>query len=425
MHPYLSHLECPICHRHYRLEEVTYTCPTCGEAGTLDIVYDYERLRQDITPEQISAQTAPESLNLWRYRPLLPVLDDAFIPSLHIGWTPLLRAPRLAAALEVKEIWLKDEGRNPTASLKDRASAMVAARAAEIGAEVITTASSGNAAAALAGVCASVGIRCVIFVPHTAPQAKITQLLVYGATVFLVKGTYDDAFDLSVQAAKEYGWYCRNTGMNPFTTEGKKTAAFEIAEQLGWTAPDVILVSVGDGNIIAGQYKGFYDLYQMGWIDRMPRLIGVQAEGSSSMVRAWAEERDPVSMTVEPATTVADSISVGLPRDRVKAMRAVRATNGSYLSVPDTAILAAIPELARAAGVFAEPAASTVLAGLHRALETGLVGHQERVALLITGHGLKDIKSAIASVEAEGKIAHPVEPSMDGVRQLAKELGLA
>lgn len=389
------------------------------------MVYDYERLRQTITPEQISAQTDPKALNLWRYRPLLPVLDDAFIPPLHIGWTPLLRAPRLAAALGVKEIWLKDEGRNPTASLKDRASAMVAARAAEIGAEVITTASSGNAAAALAGVCASAGIRCVIFVPHTAPQAKITQLLVYGATVFLVKGSYDDAFDLSVQAAKEYGWYCRNTGMNPFTTEGKKTAAFEIAEQLGWAAPDVILVSVGDGNIIAGQYKGFYDLYQLGWIDRMPRLIGVQAEGSSSLVRAWAEERDPVSMTVEPASTVADSISVGLPRDRVKAMRAVRATNGSYLSVPDTAILAAIPELARAAGVFAEPAASTVLAGLHRALETGLVGRQERVALLITGHGLKDIKSAIASVDAEGKVAYPVEPSMDGVRQLAGALGLA
>jgi threonine synthase len=424
MNSFVLHTQCPICDLCFDLDDVAYTCPACGPAGTLDIVYDIPKLRAAITPQQISAQTAPSQLNMWRYRPLLPVVDDAFIPPLPVGWTPLIPAERLAKKLGVRELWLKDDGRNPTASLKDRASAMVVARANETGASVITTASSGNAAAALAGLCASAEKKAVIFVPASAPQAKITQLLVYGATVFLVQGTYDDAFDLSVDAASEFGWYCRNTAMNPFTTEGKKTAALEIAEQLGWQAPDVVIASVGDGNIIAGQYKGFADLHALGWIDKMPRLIGVQAEGSANLVHAWAHRLNPTLMKRGPSETIADSISVGLPRDRVKAMRAVRATDGLFLSVPDSAILAAIPELARSAGVFAEPAASTALAGLHKAITEGVVGPEDRVVLLITGHGLKDIPGAIRSLETETKAAYPIAPSLDAVRRVVDQLGL-
>jgi threonine synthase len=383
------------------------------------MVYDYERLRREVTPSVIAVRTRPADHTMWRYRPLLPILDDAFIPPLPVGWTPLIDAPRLAASLGQAQVWLKDDGRNPTASLKDRASAMVVARAAQMGTSVVTTASTGNAAAALAGLCASMGMRAVIFVPAKAPPAKIAQLLVYGATVLLVQGTYDEAFDLCVQAAEEYGWYCRNTGMNPYTTEGKKTAALEIAEQLGWRAPDVVVVSVGDGSIIGGQYKGWHDLHQLGWVEKMPRLIGVQAEGSANVARAWREAADPALMQPGPSETLADSISASLPRDRIKALRAARATGGAYVTVSDAAILAAIPELAQQTGVFAEPAAVTTLVGLKQARLEGYVQPHERVVLLLTGNGLKDINNAMKSVG----VGHPVAADMADVRRVIGAMG--
>ncbi|MEP7288316.1 MAG: threonine synthase [Chloroflexota bacterium] len=419
---YVTHTQCTVCGSQYSLDEVLYTCPTCGPVGTLDIQYDFTRLRADWTPEQLA--TAVEGSRwqdtMWRYRPLLPIIDDDFMPSLPVGWTPLIEAPRLADLLGIKSLWIKDDGRNPTASHKDRASAMVVARALQIGAPVVTAASTGNAAAALAGVCANVGKKAVIFVPGTAPEAKIAQMLVFGATVFAVQGTYDDAFELCLKTAEEYGWYCRNTGINPFTTEGKKTAALEIAEQLGWQAPDVMVVSVGDGSIIGAQYKGFHDLLSLGWIHKLPRLIGVQAEGSSSLVKAWISGQDPTEMIPGPAETIADSISAGLPRDRVKALRAVRETGGEYVSVPDSAILAAIPELAQYTGVFAEPAAAATLAGLRQAQLEGAISPHERVVLLITGSGLKDVRAAMQSVGT----AHKIENSMTDVRHMIKQLAL-
>jgi threonine synthase len=289
---------------------------------------------------------------------------------------------------------------------------MVVARAIELGIETISTASTGNAAAALAGVCASVGKTPIIFVPASAPEAKIAQLLVYGATVLLVNGTYDQAFDLCTQICLAEGWYCRNTAMNPFTIEGKKTAAFEIAEQLGWNVPDVVVVSVGDGNIVAGVYKGFYDLFQLGWIDRIPRLIGVQAAGSAALYHAWkkgirAEDMQPID-----AQTLADSISAGLPRDRAKGLRAVRQTQGAYVSVTDEAILASIPRLARLSGVFAEPACAAAFAGALQARREGHILPTDTVALLLTGNGLKDIRRAQQSVGA-GLL---VEPTMESVK---------
>jgi threonine synthase len=424
---FIAGLRCPLCGAKYALDEVTYTCPACGPAGTLEMAYDYERLRETITPERISANTGPEHWTMWRYGPLLAVTNPESFPPLPVGWTPLVSAPRLAQKIGIRELWIKDDGRNPTASLKDRASAMVVARARQLGLTTVTTASSGNAAAALAGMCASAGIRAMIFVPYTAPQAKITQLMVYGATVFLVKGTYDDAFDLSVLAAREYGWYCRNTGMNPFTAEGKKTAALEVAEQLGWQAPDAFVVSVGDGNIIAGQYKGFADLHALGWIDRIPRMIGVQAQGSASLVHAWENNIPPEEMRIGPSDTIADSIAVGLPRDRVKAMHAVRATNGALVSVPDSALLAAIPDMARLAGVFAEPAASAALAGVYKARARGYLGPEDSVVLLNTGNGLKDINGAMRSlsyIPSEGRtdphvgVSFNIPPTLDALRQI-------
>ncbi len=389
----ISKLRCSVCGRLYDPDEVQYTCPVDGQVGTLDLLYDYDALRA--TLDRDALRTEP---SMWRYRDLLPIGAESVVPPLRVGWTPLYDAPRLAADLGVAAAWVKDDGLNPTGSLKDRASALVVARAIEAGIEIVSTASTGNAAAALAGIAASVGMETIIFVPATAPEAKIAQLLVYGATVVLVEASYDVAFDLCYQLCLSEGWYCRNTGINPYTVEGKKTVAYEIAEQMRWDVPDVLVVSVGDGNIIAGIHKGFVDLHELGWIERIPRLIGVQAEGSSPLVDAWQQGISAVDMQPIEAYTIADSISAGLPRDRSRALRAVRETHGAFVAVPDSEIIASIPHLARLTGVFAEPAASAVYAGAHRAVKLGLIHNEERVALVSTGSGLKDVKRAQESV---------------------------
>jgi len=402
---------CSICNTEYQPGQVTYTCPQDG--GNLDVILDYEGIRGKFHPEDITSRT---DTSLWRYAPLLPVPE---IPGggtpLHVaGWTPVFKMPVLAKKLSLQQLWLKDESRNPTASFKDRASAIVVARAREIKAEVVVTASTGNAGAALAGMSAAVGQKAVIFAPKSAPPAKVAQLLVFGAKVMLVDGTYDDAFDLTVKAAQEFGWYCRNTGYNPFTAEGKKTAAFEIWEYMQdaiGTNPFTVFVSVGDGNIISGIHKGFKDLLELGWIDQIPRIIGVQAEGSAAIAnafRAGTEEIVPVS-----ATTMADSISVDLPRDGVRAIRAARDTGGTYITVSDDEILSAIAELGKV-GIFAEPAGATSYAGLVKAAGSGVVGGEDPILVLNTGSGLKDVKAAMRAV-IEAPI---IEPTLDAVKKL-------
>jgi len=412
-------LKCLLCGREYAPGEVDYICPDHGNEGILDVQFDYDLIARRISLGDLLHST---DHTIWRYKPLLPVEPDSPVPPLAVGWTPLLRADRLAAELGLHHLWIKDDGRQPTASFKDRASAIAVVKAYEKGARVITTASTGNAAAALSGLCASVRQPNVIFVPETAPQAKIAQLLVFGSTVLLVKGTYDDAFELCLLAAHEYGWYNRNTAFNPYMTEGKKTASLEICEQLGWRAPDCIFVSVGDGCIIGGLHKGLKDLRALGWIDHMPRLIGVQAAGSSYMYQAWSNGEDVLTKPPIEAHTVADSISAGLPRDRLKAMAAVRETGGAYVQVSDDEILAAIPALARGCGVFAEPAGAAAYAGLLKALGAGLVRADERVVVLVTGNGLKDVSSAMKSVELAATRAHPVEKDMDDVRRVMRQI---
>ena len=405
-------LRCTVCQRTYQPGEVEYFCPACGQVGTLDVLYDYGALRASLNRAVLADFHEP---SMWRYRDLLPVALDTVVPPLRVGFSPLLDAPRVADEFGLRRLWVKDDGQNPTASLKDRASTMVVARAIEQGRRIVSTASTGNAAAALSGACASVpDMQAIIFVPATAPEAKIAQLLVYGATVLLVEDTYDVAFDLCYALSQTEGWYCRNTGINPFTTEGKKTVAYEIAEQLHWQPPDVVVVSVGDGSIIGGVHKGFWELHQLGWIERIPRLIGVQAAGSAALVHAWENDLSAVSMQPQPANTIADSISAGLPRDRVKALRAVRETGGAFLAVDDAEIVAAIPRLAQATGVFAEPAAAAVYAGAQRAVQSKLIDAEEQVVLLVTGNGLKDVRRAQQSVSGGLR----VPPDAEKIRQV-------
>ncbi len=409
-------LKCLVCGAEYGVDEAMYVCPKHGDEGILDVQYDYEKIAGRISTHSLDAG-GPRSI--WRYAPLLPIdpltlagLWDPHLPAhplFSVGWTPLYKSPRLAERVDVAEVYVKNDGLMPSASFKDRASAIALLKALEMGREVISGASTGNAASSLATLSASLGVKNIIFVPAAAPQAKIAQLLIYGATVLAVDGTYDEAFDLCLAASKVYGWYNRNTAYNPYMTEGKKTAAFEICEQLGWQVPDRVFVGVGDGCIIGGLHKGFKDMLALGWIDRLPHLMGVQAAGSAAMYTAWSEQVDPLDMTPIEAHTVADSISAGLPRDRIKAMRAVVETEGAYISVSDEDILAAMPVLAQEAGVFAEPAGAAPYAGLEKARAEGLVSEDERVVVLATGNGLKDVSSAIRAVGEPTVIAPTLE----------------
>ena len=411
----VRYLQCLICGKQYRPDMVDYICPEHGDEGILDVQYDYDFIGRQISKE---ALLGSNDFSIWRYLPLLPIHPGATIPPLSVGWTPLYPSRRLARQLGLNALWIKDDGRQPTASFKDRASAIALVKAREKGAEIITTASTGNAAAALSGLCASMQQANVIFVPETAPQAKIAQLLVFGSRVFLVKGTYNEAFELCLKATRTYGWYNRNTGFNPYMTEGKKTAAYEICEQLDWKAPDRIFVSVGDGCIIGSLHKGLKDLLALEWIDKMPKLMGVQAAGSNYMYTAWKNKEDIVTKAPINAQTVADSISVGLPRDRIKALAAVNETGGAFICIEDGDILAAIPELARSTGVFAEPAGAAAYAGLVKAVEQQLVSGDEAIVVLNTGNGLKDVAGAMQAVDLAGTKPFHVAPDLDELKQV-------
>jgi threonine synthase len=289
--------------------------------------------------------------------------------------------------------------------LKDRASAVGVVKAREKRRKIIACASTGNAASSCAGMAASLGLRSVIFVPERAPEPKVTQLLVFGATVLRVQGSYEQAFQLCQQACGKWGWYNRNSAINPYLVEGKKTAGLEIGEQLAWEPTDWVAVSVGDGCTIAGVWKGFRELHAVGLIDRTPRILGVQAAGAAPVTAAFLSGAplDPI----EPHT-IADSIAVGVPRNWKKAVLAVRESGGAMINVTDEEILDAMRYTGRLAGVFAEPAAATAVAGLRRAAAEGIIARRATAVALITGNGLKDVQSARAAV------GRPFDLSPDG-----------
>jgi threonine synthase len=382
----VTDLVCLLCGRHVPDGNVQ-TCPLCGAEGILDVRYDYDRVAKTLTRESLSSR----SVNHWRYGELLPVSPLVAKPPLHIGWTPVYEVPRLAKEVGAGRLFLKDDGRNPTNSFKDRASSVAVMKALEFGARTVACASTGNAASSLAGLSASVGIRSVIFLPERAPEPKVTQLLVFGATVVKVRGTYEQAFDLCRSACEKFGWYNRNSGTNPFCVEGKKTAGLEIAEQFGPSVPDWVVVSVGDGCTISGIGKGLDEMHRLGFIPRVPRLLGVQAECARPVVNAFESGSDLVPTA---ADTIADSIAVGTPRNWRRAIAIIKKSGGSMIAVPDREILDAIRITARLGGVFGEPAGVAGVAGLRRGRDSGVIGSEESVLVVITGNGLKDIDSA-------------------------------
>ena len=399
-------LRCINCSQEFDANPNALTCPVCGSfKGTLDVIYPIFDLKSEL----------PRNLDQYRdisvfdsFYGILPYRDINNLPQLPIGDTPFFKSAALSDITGMPELWIKDDSRNPSASLKDRASAVAIAMAREAGANVIATASTGNAASSLATLAAAAAMKSILLVPYNAPRPKLAQILIHGGHIIRLNCDYDNAFDLCQRACEKFGWYNRNTAVNPFTGEGKKTVALEIARDLGM-APDVVVCPVGDGCIIGGLYKAFSDLHGLELIDHMPRLYGIQFEGSN-LVKAFE-----TNCEIEPLAnvkTIADSIAVGYPRDGIKALRAVSKTNGAMIAVSDDEILEAQKILASKAGIFAEPAASASYAGLLRLIEKGLIKKDETTVILITGHGLKDIDVVLNSIKFNQE---PIEPTLEAI----------
>lgn len=439
-------LKCVFCGKEYSYNSVDYICPDCG--NNLDVIYDYNSIKKKFKIEDLKNN---KNYTIWRYFPILPYhLPSAIyhLPSLPIGWTPLHKATNLEKTFGLKNLYLKDDTKTPSCSFKDRASAVVVVKGQELyftekrklrtenqkttteNHIVYTTASTGNAGCALACICANLQLPCVIFVPETAPKGKIAQLLIFGAKVIAVRGNYDDAFNLSLEASKEFGWYCRSTGYNPYTREGKKTASYEIVEQLGWKVPDKVFVPVGDGNILSGIWKGFLDFYKLGFIDKLPQIIGVQSKNSNAISRAVIKyERliyspkkksdmknlDSKKIKIEPvnANTVADSICVDMPKDGISAVKSIIESRGFVIEVSDEEILEAVKIIAEKEGIFSEPAGATSFAGLKRLIQQEALNPDEDIVCLVTGNGLKDIQSAM-KIAGEPIV---IEPSLEELKK--------
>jgi len=404
---------CTICGKVSPAGPETTVCPHCG--GILDIEYDYDFIRSCFRKQPLQERSDP---TMWRYLELLPVEGPGTRPKLRVGGSPLYKADALGKELGIRELWIKDDGQNPTASLKDRASAMAVVKACEAGKTTIACSSTGNAASSLAGNAAAAGLSTFIFVPSRAPKGKVAQLMMFGATVILVEGSYEDTFRISAEAIERWGWYNRNAAINPYLMEGKKTVSLEIAEQLSFKMPDYVAVSVGDGCTIGGVWKGFKDLYQAGLIDRLPRIISVQASGCCPINTAAAA--GTMEWVPQEENTLADSIAVGVPRNPVKALRAISESNGVTVNVSDEEIMAAMRLLGKHAGVFAEPAGAAGTAGVKKAVETGLIERNASVVSIVTGNGLKDVNNAI---RAAGE-PMSIRPEMDALLEAFASKGV-
>ena len=400
--------QCHTCGKRYRRDEARYLCPACAEnyrpgnplLGVLSAQFDYDEIRERFE------KSRPD----WN---LFCAVETEFHPPYPVGNTPFFKSDRLGNELDLGDVWIKNDGLNPSGSLKDRASFLVVAEANRLNENAIVTASTGNAASALAAACAAAGKKAIIFVPANAPKAKLVQMVLYGATVVPVRGTYDDAFRLSLEYTAKHGGLNRNTAYHPLTIEGKKTVGLEIWQQNDWRVPDVILIPVGDGVIISGVFKAFCDLRTAGLIAELPRLVCVQAESSSAIHRYI--QKGSYQNAARPVT-IADSISVSIPANAHMARTAVLESDGFSLTVSDEEILAGQRLLAEKTGVFAEPAAAAPVAALMKAHELRLLSPNEQIVLLITGHGLKDVEAAMKNI----RIPTAVEPTLDGVQAALK-----
>ncbi|MBI9037425.1 MAG: threonine synthase [Bacteroidales bacterium] len=412
------HFQCINCGKTYSPAEVQYFCPECEKEnssksppkGVLKTIYNFENIIKSVLkPDSIEKPVGFPELDFFD---LLPLFDKRCFPLLKIGQTPLYKTNSLRGENLPFDIFLKDDSQNPTFSFKDRASAVVSAYAKENEIKTIVTASTGNAGSSIAGICASQQQKAIVFVPASAPQAKLTQIVMYGATIIPVDGTYDDAFDLSIEASKHYGFYNRNTAYNPLTIEGKKTVSFEIALEMNFSLPDRVFVPVGDGVIISGVYKGFEDLLKIGLINKMPVIVAVQAKGSDNLTRnIFAEE-----FISKPSRTIADSIAVDIPRNFYMASAYIKEYHGEFITVSDNEILDASVLLSNEKGIFTEPASAAAYAGLIKYIENHKFEDKSKNLVLLTGSGLKDLTSIQSKIE----IPKAIKPCIDEIEKIIK-----
>ena len=408
------YFKCITCGKKYSSNEVIYLCPECEKdndkkippKGVLKTLYDYKKIKNYYKKENLF-----DNLKENNYIDLLPIDSTKSLSFLKVGKTPLYEINNLDNNELPFTVFLKDDSQNPTFSFKDRASNLVSAYAKENGIDTIVAASTGNAGSSLAGICASQNQKAIVFVPASAPKAKLIQIAMYGGIIIPVKGTYDDAFDLSIEATKKFGWYNRNTAYNPFTIEGKKTVSFEIFQQLNQKIPDRIFVPVGDGVIISGVYKGFEDLLKLDLIEKIPTIIAVQSQGSDNLVRNLKRDK----FVSKQSHTIADSISVDIPRNFWMTKRFIKEYNGEWVSVSDEEIISASKILGENTGIFAEPAAVASFAGMLKYEKLGKIEPQSQNVVLLTGSGLKDL----TSIEKQIFIPKPIKPNLSEVEKLS------
>jgi threonine synthase len=383
--PFVKSLRCRECAREYPVEPI-HVCEWCF--GPLEVAYDYDAIRAATSREKIAA--GPKSL--WRYGDLLPT-DRGSAVDLGAGFTPLVRADRLAAALGLGELWIKNDTLNPTNSFKDRVVEVALSKAIEFGFKTAACASTGNLANSVAAHAARAGLKSYVFIPSDLESGKVVATAVYGGNLVAVNGNYDDVNRLCAELAGTYPWAFVNVNVRPYYAEGSKTLAFETAEQLGWETPDHVVVPVASGSLLTKIKKGFDELYEVGLLDSEPsvRVSGAQADGCSPVATAFREGSDTI-LPVRPKT-IAKSLAIGNPADGYFALDAVRSTGGAVTSVSDDDVLDGIALLARTEGIFAETAGGVTIACLKRLAEEGVVRSDERVVAYVTGLGLKTLEA--------------------------------
>lgn len=379
-------MKCIKCGIEYPSDEILSFCEKCG--SSLDYILNYDIIADIVNKELL----ARRPFNMWRYKEFLPVVDESKIVSIGEGGTPLIRSEKLAEKLGLKFLYLKLDCCNPTGSFKDRGASAAISRALELGVKTIVGYSTGNAGVAQAAYAARAGLKSIIFVHKTASLGKLVQAMLHGSLVVRVDGTFEDAANLAKQCSKEFGWMFNGGVVNPARHHGKKTIAYEICEQLNWNVPDMYIQSVGVGTAAIGAYKGFKEFYDLGWINEIPRIVCVQAEGCAPMVDAFKNNREEVVPVKDPKT-VASAIAVGNPAGWPLLRKAVLETDGIVDSVSDGEILEAEKLLAKLEGIFAEPAAAAPIALLKNLRENGEIDKDTRVVCMISGHGLKALKT--------------------------------
>jgi len=378
--------QCVDCGQEIETSEVVYLCPDCKiqnnqnqpPKGVLRTLYHYTKISKSF-----------KEIEKNDFLDLLPISKIESLPNLRVGKTPMYLIKNIDNEDLNFGLYFKDDAQNPTFSFKDRASAIVSAWAKENGIDTIIAASTGNAGSSLAGICAAQKQKAIIYVPSSAPKAKLTQIVMYGAKLITVAGTYDQAFDMSLAATEKHGFYNRNTAFNPFTIEGKKTVSFEMYSQMNEQVADRIFVPVGDGVIISGVFKGFEDLLKMGYIEKMPVIVAVQSEGSKNIVANIHQKE----FTIYPSKTVADSISVDIPRNYFMAVDYLKKYNGETVLVSDSEILQASKTLSNNTGIFSEPASVASFAGFLKYKSENRIPEKSKNIVLLTGSGLKDLNS--------------------------------